>query len=79
MNHIEQGWPDFFSQGPNLKILFLARASKFENLHSRKFLRLFVPFLIIFDAYLEKNQPFFDNFSINLIFCNVFFSNEKKV
>ncbi len=31
---LKQGWPEFFSRGPNLKILFLVRASKFENLRS---------------------------------------------
>ncbi len=46
---LEQCWPDFFSQGPNLKILFLVRASKFENLRSRKIHGLLVPFLMLIE------------------------------
>ncbi len=76
-NVIFQGWPDFFSQGPKLKIVFMVRASKFEHLLSSKILRLFVPFLIIFWCLLREKSDIFWNFSINLIFCNAFFQMKK--
>jgi len=70
---IYQGWPDFFSRGPKLKILFLVNL---KICSSRKIYRLFFPFLIIFDAYWEKNQTFF-KLLVLIWFFEFFFQTTK--
>jgi len=44
----------------------------------KDFLGHFFPCVIIFDAYLEKNQTFFEIFGTDLIFA-MFLFNDKKV
>jgi len=76
---IEQRWPDYFSWGPKLKILFLVLASELKILKSRKIFIPFFPFWNHFWCLMrEKSDNFFENLSIILIFA-MFISSDKKV
>ncbi len=67
---IYQGWPDFFSCGPNLKIIFRLGP------HFSKFLRIKF-FFDLFNAYWEELCTFFVQNCLSRLKLFAFHSNKK--